>query len=45
MSKFDKYLTRKNAPIPQEHFYILKNGRELPVSSALNTAFLLTRSK
>jgi len=35
MKKFEKYLTRKNASMPQEHLEILKNGKEIPSSSVL----------
>ena len=35
MNKFDKYLNRKNAPMPQTHLDILQKRKEISTSSVL----------
>jgi len=35
MTKFDKYLDRKNAPMPQGHLDILQEGKEISAASVL----------
>jgi len=35
MEKFEKYLTRKNAAMPEEHLAILEKDKKMPAASAL----------
>ena len=35
MKKFDKYLTRKNSPMPQAYIAILQKEEEMPIAAVM----------